>query len=107
IAGRGHRALVFSQWTSERYGVARIAAGLARFAPLTYTGALSAAERDGRIAAFADDPERRVLVLSLRAGGVGLNLQQASYVVHFDRWWNPAVEAQATDRTHRMGQVNP
>jgi len=107
IAGRDHRALVFSQWTSDRFGVARIAAGLERFRPLTYTGAMDAAERDARIAAFADDPGRRVLVLSLRAGGVGLNLQQASYVVHFDRWWNPAIEAQATDRAHRMGQVNP
>jgi hypothetical protein len=47
------------------------------------------------------------LLLSLRAGGQGLNLQEASYVVHFDRWWNPAVENQATDRAHRMGQIHP
>jgi SNF2 family DNA or RNA helicase len=48
-----------------------------------------------------------VLVLSLRAGGQGLNLQEASYVFHFDRWWNPAIEHQAEDRSHRMGQTVP
>jgi SNF2 family DNA or RNA helicase len=47
------------------------------------------------------------LVLSLRAGGQGLNLQEASYVFHFDRWWNPAVERQAEDRSHRIGQTMP
>lgn len=48
-----------------------------------------------------------VLLLSLRAGGTGLNLTEASHVVHFDRWWNPAVEDQATDRAHRIGQTKP
>ena len=46
-------------------------------------------------------------MLSLRAGGQGLNLQEASYVFHFDRWWNPAVENQAEDRSHRLGQLSP
>ncbi len=48
-----------------------------------------------------------MLAVSLRAGGVGLNLQRASYVFHFDRWWNPAVEWQAEDRAHRLGQGFP
>jgi SNF2 family DNA or RNA helicase len=48
-----------------------------------------------------------VLVLSLRAGGTGLNLTAASHVIHYDRWWNPAVEDQATDRAHRIGQDKP
>ena len=48
-----------------------------------------------------------LLILSLRAGGQGLNLQEASYVVHFDRWWNPAVERQAEARSHRLGQALP
>jgi SNF2 family DNA or RNA helicase len=56
---------------------------------------------------FRADTGNRVLALSHRAGGLGLNLQQASYVVHFDRWWNPAVERQAEDRCHRMGQPLP
>jgi SNF2 family DNA or RNA helicase len=48
-----------------------------------------------------------VFLLSLKAGGVGLNLTQATHVIHFDRWWNPAVEDQATDRAHRIGQDRP
>jgi SNF2 family DNA or RNA helicase len=48
-----------------------------------------------------------VLLLSLKAGGVGLNLTKATHVVHYDRWWNPAVEDQATDRAHRIGQTRP
>ncbi len=48
-----------------------------------------------------------VLLLSLKAGGVGLNLTRATHVVHYDRWWNPAVEDQATDRAHRIGQDRP
>src|SRR3970040_427932 len=54
-----------------------------------------------------ENPTRKVLVLSLRAGGQGRNLQEASYVFHFDRWWNPAVENQAEDRSHRLGQTSP
>jgi SNF2 family DNA or RNA helicase len=107
IAAEGHRALIFTQWVDDRFGAARIAAGLARFRPLVYTGALSAEERDGVARRFDNDRERHALVLSLRAGGQGLNLQTASYVVHFDRWWNPAVEDQATDRSHRSGQRHP
>jgi SNF2 family DNA or RNA helicase len=53
---------------------------------------------------FADDPRPAVFLLSLKAGGTGLNLTAASYVVLFDPWWNPAVEAQAIDRSHRIGQ---
>jgi SNF2 family DNA or RNA helicase len=56
---------------------------------------------------FAADPDRHVLVSSLRTGGVGLNLTAASVVFHFDRWWNPAVETQAEDRAHRIGQTRP
>jgi SNF2 family DNA or RNA helicase len=48
-----------------------------------------------------------VFLLSLKAGGVGLNLTRATHVVHYDRWWNPAVEDQATDRAHRIGQDRP
>ena len=102
----GHRALVFSQFTSDRFGVERIAAGLDRFQPLTYTGALGLEERERVIERFLGDERHAALVLSLRAGGQGLNLQEASYVFHFDRWWNPAVENQASDRAHRMGQKN-
>ena len=56
------------------------------------------------MAEFQEDPRPGVFLVSLRAGGTGLNLTAASYVVLFDPWWNPAVEAQAIDRTHRIGQ---
>ncbi len=103
----GHRALIFSQFTDDRHGVRAIAQQLAEHQPLTYTGDLTPRQRDEVLRRFHDDPTHAVLVLSLRAGGQGLNLQHASYVFHFDRWWNPAVERQAEDRSHRLGQRIP
>ena len=67
-------------------------------------GGMSAAERDREVADFSRGRGASVFVLSLRAGGFGLNLVKATHVVHYDRWWNPAVENQATDRAHRIGQ---
>src|SRR6185369_3990093 len=67
------------------------------------TGATT--KREAVITAFETDPEPCVFLISLKAGGTGLNLTAASYVVLFDPWWNPAVEAQAIDRTHRIGQT--
>ena len=68
-------------------------------------GSLSPAEREAEIQAFNADPEPNAFILSLKAGGFGLNLTRATHVIHFDRWWNPAVENQATDRAHRIGQT--
>ena len=107
LTDEGHRALLFSQYTDENFGVAAAAKYLSEFKPLTYTGSLNSAERDAIVQRFKNNAAHQVLILSLRAGGVGLNLQEASYVFHIDRWWNPAVERQAEDRTHRMGQVYP
>ena len=84
-----------------------IADRLADFKPLTFTGRHDASERARIIETFRSDARHRLLILSLRAGGLGLNLQEASYVFHFDRWWNPAIERQAEDRSHRMGQAYP
>ncbi len=98
------RALVFSQFTDGVFGVEWVAHQLRAHHPLTYVGSLSSAARDAVLRRFATDPTHRVLILSLRAGGFGLNLQAASYVFHLDRWWNPAVEDQAEARAHRMGQ---
>ena len=67
-------------------------------------GKLSPKAREREIAAF-NEPGPKVFVLSLRTGGLGLNLVKATHVIHYDRWWNPAVEAQATDRAHRIGQT--
>ncbi len=68
-------------------------------------GGVARAARDAMVRRFQDDPRGpQVFVLSVKAGGTGLNLTTASHVFHFDRWWNPAVEDQATDRAHRIGQ---
>ena len=104
LAAQGHKALVFSQYTNDTSGVAAAAEYLREFKPLTFTGEMTAYERETVIQRFKTGSEHRALVLSLRAGGLGLNLQEASYVFHLDRWWNPAVETQAEDRTHRIGQ---
>lgn len=104
IAAAGNKALVFSQFVDPPFGVKHIAAELARFEPLQYHGGMELLERDAIIARFKRDPEHAALVLSLKAGGTGLNLQEASYVFHFDHWWNPATGRQAEDRAHRMGQ---
>ena len=106
LTAEGHRALIFTQYTGDDSGARRIAAGLRRFAPLVFTGELSLESRHALIEQFQRGAHP-VMILSLRAGGQGLNLQQASYVFHFDRWWNPAVERQAEDRAHRIGQQHP
>ena len=106
VAG-GEKTLVFSQFVAEPFGAAMLAHHLAPYRPVLLRGGMTATAREQAITAFQRDPARKVMVLSLRAGGVGLNLTAASAVVHFDRWWNPAVEAQAEDRAHRIGQHRP
>jgi superfamily II DNA or RNA helicase len=107
VHSEGNRALVFTQYTDAQFGVAALARRLADLRPVVYTGALNAEDRNAAIVRFEGADPPSPLILSLRAGGVGLNLQAASYVFHYDRWWNPAVELQAEDRSHRMGQSQP
>lgn len=101
-AGGGHRALVFSQFTGMLGKIARRleAAGLEYFYLDGSTPPLNRLESVDRFNAG----ERDVFLISLRAGGTGLNLTGADVVMHYDPWWNPAVEDQATDRAHRIGQ---
>ena len=97
------RGLVFTQYP----GFGRLAPHLAERLGVEvgfFHGGLSARARDDLVARFESGSGPRFLVISLRAGGRGLNLPAANHVVHFDRWWNPAVEQQATDRVHRFGQ---
>jgi SNF2 family DNA or RNA helicase len=100
----GHKALMFSQFTSFLALVrARLdAAGI----PYEY---LDGQTRDRKqcVARFHEDPACKLFLISLKAGGTGLNLTAADYVYLLDPWWNPAVEAQAIDRTHRPGQIRP
>jgi SNF2 family DNA or RNA helicase len=73
-------------------------------APLIYHGGLNQNTRSGIIDQFQNDPAAQILLISLRAGGLGLNLTAASRVIHYYLWYNPAVENQATDRAFRIGQ---
>ena len=91
VAAAGEKALVFTQFVAAPFGAESIARAIAPLGPVLLTGRMSIAARGEAVALFAADPDRRVLVASLRAGGVGLNLTAASVVFHFDRWWNPAV----------------
>jgi SNF2 family DNA or RNA helicase len=99
-AASGRKAIVFSQWVET---INELRSRLARFGPAEYHGKVPSRQRDGVIARFRDDPNCRVILMSYGAGGVGLNLQFASYVFLYDRWWNPAVEDQAINRAHRIG----
>ncbi len=104
ITARGRHALVFSQFAGPEVGIQRLAAEFPGME--LFHGGMSQAAREA-VATRFQAGEIPVLGVSLRAGGVGLNLQRASYVFHFDRWWNPAVEWQAEDRAHRLGQTAP
>ena len=74
--------------------------------PMFLHGGCSLRERKDMVDRFQTDPKARFFILSLKAAGTGLNLTAASHVIHYDLWWNPAVESQATDRAYRIGQKN-
>ena len=102
VVAEGHKALVFSQFTSF----------LALLRPRLEAEGIVYEYLDGQtrdrgtpVERFQDDPDCRVFLISLKAGGLGLNLTAAEYVFLLDPWWNPAVEAQAIDRAHRIGQA--
>ena len=102
----GDKALVFTQYTRFDRLVPHLQERLGRHVEF-FHGHLNARQREELLTAFASDGGPSLLVVSLRAGGRGLNLPAANHVFHFDRWWNPAVEQQATDRAHRLGQHKP
>ena len=99
----GDKALVFTQYPGFDRLAPHLAERLGREVGF-FHGGLTAGARDTLLTRFDHETGPSVLVISLRAGGRGLNLPAANHVVHFDRWWNPAVEQQATDRVHRLGQ---
>jgi len=110
IEAAREKVLVFTQfremgellqrWLRDRQGPGRSPG----HAPQFLHGGVPRAQRDKMVERFQTEPGERVFLLSLKAGGTGLNLTAASHVLHFDLWWNPAVEAQATDRAYRIGQ---
>ncbi|MGH9039322.1 MAG: DEAD/DEAH box helicase, partial [Acidimicrobiia bacterium] len=104
VTGGGERALCFTQFAEMgRLLQAHLAERLGRDVPFLHGGVTKRA-RDEMVDRFSDPAGPPLLLLSLKAGGVGLNLTAANHVIHFDRWWNPAVEDQATDRAFRIGQ---
>jgi SNF2 family DNA or RNA helicase len=101
---QGHRILVFSQFTTVLKNIQkRLAVEKIHFSYLD--GSISSEKRMNLVKTF-NDGINSVFLISLKAGGTGLNLTSADVVIHFDPWWNPAVEEQATDRAHRIGQKN-
>jgi len=102
VIAEGHKALVFSQFTTllALVGARLEAAGVA----YEYLDGKTK-DRQAPVERFQNDPESRLFLISLKAGGLGLNLTAADYVFILDPWWNPAVEAQAVDRAHRIGQL--
>jgi superfamily II DNA or RNA helicase len=102
ILDEGHKALVFSQFTSLLAILrTRLDTGETEYEYLDG----KTRDRQARVERFQNDPKCRLFLISLKAGGLGLNLTAADYVFILDPWWNPAVEAQAVDRAHRIGQV--
>ncbi|HET8539759.1 MAG TPA: DEAD/DEAH box helicase [Anaeromyxobacter sp.] len=106
VASRQEKALVFTQFREMTAPLARFLGGAFGRPGLVLSGETKVRERAELVRRFQEDETIPFFVLSLKAGGTGLNLTAATHVIHFDRWWNPAVENQATDRAFRIGQKN-
>ena len=106
IAARQEKMLVFTQFREITGPLAEFLAEQFGRPGLVLHGGTPVKQRKQRVDQFQQEDGPPFFILSLRAGGTGLNLTEASHVVHFDRWWNPAVENQATDRAFRIGQRN-
>ncbi|HJN32796.1 MAG TPA: C-terminal helicase domain-containing protein, partial [Prochlorococcus sp.] len=103
----GDRALLFTQFAEWGHLLKDYLQQRWRFEVPFLHGGTSKTERQAMVDRFQEDPRGpQLFLLSLKAGGLGLNLTRASHVFHVDRWWNPAVENQATDRAYRIGQTN-
>ena len=104
VAATNDKVLVFTQFREATEPLAAFLTEIFGRPGLILHGTTPVAARGALVKRFQNDPAVPFFVLSLKAGGVGLNLTAAAHVVHFDRWWNPAVEDQATDRAYRIGQ---
>ena len=105
IAAKQEKMLVFTQFREVTAPLAAFLGSVFEGPGLVLHGETEVKKRKDLVRRFQEDEAVRFFVLSLKAGGAGLNLTAASHVVHFDRWWNPAVENQATDRAFRIGQT--
>jgi superfamily II DNA or RNA helicase len=104
IAARQDKVLVFTQFREMTKPLASVLAEVFGRSGLVLHGGTPVKKRQSLVQSFQEEERIPFMVLSLKAGGTGLNLTAASHVIHFDRWWNPAVENQATDRAFRIGQ---
>ena len=104
VAANGRKAINFSPWVEPQQQRAEV---LAAYGPLQYHGKIPNQDRQPILDRFKKDPTRHVILMSYGTGSVGLNLQFTNYVFLFDRWWNPAIEDQAINRAHRLGQKSP
>ena len=104
IIDNGEKTLIFTQYKEMGDILCKVINQECGTDPLFFHGSLTVPQREELIERFQTDPEAKVMILSLKAGGTGLNLTSATNVIHYDLWWNPAVEDQATDRTYRIGQ---
>jgi SNF2 family DNA or RNA helicase len=104
VAARQEKMLVFTQFREATEPLAAFLAGIFNQPGLVLHGQTAVRQRQALVRQFQESEAVPFFVLSLKAGGSGLTLTAASHVVHFDRWWNPAVENQATDRAFRIGQ---
>lgn len=106
VLAEGDRCLIFTQFAEWGKLLKAYLEGHLNREVLFLYGSTSQKQREEMVDRFQNDPQApRIFILSLKAGGVGLNLTRANHVFHFDRWWNPAVENQATDRVFRIGQT--
>jgi non-specific serine/threonine protein kinase len=105
VAAKQEKVLVFTQFREVTAPLADFLGSIFGRPGLVLHGETEVKKRAGLVRRFQEDETVGFFVLSLKAGGAGLNLTAASHVVHFDRWWNPAVENQATDRAFRIGQT--
>ncbi|MFO7173485.1 MAG: DEAD/DEAH box helicase [Bacillota bacterium] len=105
IQARGEKVLIFSQYPEKT--LLPLLPRLMPYGACLFSGVLSQWQREEVVRRFEEEEWPRVLLVSLRAGGVGLTFTRANHVYHFDQWWNPAAAVQAEDRVHRIGQHRP
>lgn len=104
IIDNDEKTLIFTQYKEMGDLLTKIISEECGTEPSFFHGSLTVPQRESLIEDFQTNADRKVMILSLKAGGTGLNLTSATNVIHYDLWWNPAVEDQATDRTYRIGQ---
>lgn len=104
ILNNREKCLIFTQYTEMGTILQSLLSEKFETEVLFLHGGLTRKNRDQMIDAFQNDFSKKIFILSLKAGGTGLNLTKANHVIHYDLWWNPAVKNQATDRAYRIGQ---